>query len=198
MTKEWTTRNTLLLRAKDPDDTLAWDDFCTYYRRFVRIVLEHLNAPQQHLDDIIQECLLRIWGEYPNLDYDPQRARFRTWLSTVIRNTMINYINKQKRIKDKHDKYSEENVTVCKDMVESDFAAVVEKEWQVYVANLALERVRTKFSGKAIEAFEMLVKGATIEEIAQELELAVSSVYKLTGRVRDQLVKEIQELEREL
>jgi len=81
---------------------------------------------------------------------------------------------------------------------EMEFDALVEKEWRIYLTNLALERLRKVFSGKAIEAFTRFLDGEKVEQIAKELQLGVESVYTLRNRVKQRLVVEIQSLRQEL
>ena len=46
------TRKTLLMRAKDPDDNLAWDDFVDYYDGFIQMLLCKMDVPRSEHDDL--------------------------------------------------------------------------------------------------------------------------------------------------
>ena len=100
MSDEWNTHQTLIQRAKNPDDHQAWDDFVRYYKSFIKMVLRKSRISFNEEDDLIQTILLRVWKGLPKYEYNRQQARFRTWLSTIIRNAVITHVN---RLKDKGD-----------------------------------------------------------------------------------------------
>ena len=91
MNENWNTQQTLIQRAQNQDDHQAWDDFVSYYESFIKMVLRKAKISLNDEDDLVQKVLLRIWKGLPN--YAKEKARFRTWLSTIIRNTVITHIN---------------------------------------------------------------------------------------------------------
>jgi len=194
----WITHNTLLNRAKDPDDHKAWGDFVAYYKGFVQAALRSMEVYESHIDDIVQEVLVKVWRELPNFEIAPDRAKFRSWFSYIIRTTMLNHLRKDKRLSEKHDIYADDAHARWETITENDFEKTIEHEWQLHLTTQAMARVKQLFSGKAIDVFNMSLDGISSEKIAEELELTAASVYKLKGRVRDQLVKEISELRREM
>ena len=74
----------------------------------------------------------------------------------------------------------------------------MDAEWENYIANLALKRVKTSFSGKAMDVFEMTRTGKSLEEIATTLDIKTDSVYRLKNRVIKQLKKEVNLLRHDL
>ena len=42
--EQWKTRQTLIARARDPNDSQAWDEFTGYYASFIRMVLMQLQC----------------------------------------------------------------------------------------------------------------------------------------------------------
>ena len=100
MSDEWITRATLLQRAKDPDNQAAWEELVTYYKGFILIVVRHMNISENDCDDLVQEVLIKIWRNLSKFEIDSDRAKFRTWLSTIIRNTVLNYIDKNDKRED--------------------------------------------------------------------------------------------------
>ena len=194
----WVTHKTLLNRAKDPDDHAAWQDFAEYYTGFVRAALYKMDIYEAYHDDVIQEILVKVWRKLPEFEIDPERATFRSWFSYIIRNTMINYMKKVTRTAEKHDLYADDVHARWATIAENDFELLIEREWQLHLTNMAMERVQRVFSGKAIEVFTMSLDGKSSDEIANKLQIAVTSVYKLKGRVRDCLVKEITNLRQQM
>ena len=90
MEERWNTQQTLIQRAQNPDDASAWDDFVKYYETFIKMVLNKSNVPFSDVDDLVQDILLKVWKGLPGYEYRREKARFRTWFGTIIRNTVIN------------------------------------------------------------------------------------------------------------
>ncbi|MDE0865267.1 MAG: hypothetical protein OSA98_15865, partial [Rubripirellula sp.] len=57
--EQWKTRQTLIDRARDPNDSQAWDEFTAYYGSFIRMVLMQLHAPLDDLEDLSQTILVK-------------------------------------------------------------------------------------------------------------------------------------------
>lgn len=198
MNDEWITRKSLLLRAKDPYDNKAWDEFVKYYKKFIHLVLLHINFHDSDYGDIEQEVLLKIWKQLPSFDVDPERAQFRTWLSVLIRNSVIDYIRKDKCYATKQDMAKNEALSEDDVVSQHAFDEIVEHEWVRYLTTTALDNIQELFSGVAVEAFELSLLGKTSREIGEQLGINHESVKTLRTRVKLRLVKEIDRLRREL
>ncbi|MCM8525489.1 MAG: sigma-70 family RNA polymerase sigma factor [Lentisphaeraceae bacterium] len=198
MADDWNTRLTLLQRAKNPDDQQAWDEFVKYYHDFIKVVLAQMNLNQKDSDDLIQEILLKIWKSLPKMDYDQSRARFRTWLSHLIRNRVIDHFRKVKRLSDKQEMIVEESGNLTPVKSEPEVEQIIQSEWEVYIVKLALERIAGHFSERAIDAFEMSLDNLPPDEIGEKLGIKGNSVTKLKNRVKQRLIKEIELLRSEL
>ena len=196
MSENWNTRITLLQRAKDPDDHSAWEEFVHYYQDFIVVVLKHMNLNLNDQDDLSQDILLRIWKVLPN--YNAERAKFRTWLSHIIRNKVIDHYRKLKRLSEKHDmiieESGEEKLLVSKPEIEQ----IVDEEWQLYIIKLALKRISSHFTDRAMLAFKLSMDEVSSKDIAEKLGIKQNSVNKLKARVKQRLIKEINLLKTEL
>jgi len=188
--RRWITQNTLLQRAKDPTDEVAWDAFVEYYRDFLAIALWKMGVSDA--DDLIQEILVRIWKELPKFEIDPDRALFRTWLNRLIRNITLDAYKKEKRYRDHHAKIDITTIS------EPESEALIEREWRTYITNLALKNVQKIFTGKAFEVFTRSLDGEAPNAISSDLGISEGSVYTLKARVRDSMIQEINRLRREL
>ena len=71
---------------------------------------------------------------------------------------------------------------------------MAEREWRVYITNLAMANIEQFFSGKAIEVFKLSIKGKSTQEISEELEIKMDTVYILKNRVKKRLTEEIKQL----
>ena len=197
MSNKWVTKQTLLIRAQNQDDSQAWEDFVDYYRDFIKILIYRLNISSNDVDDLSQEILLKIWK---NLEkYDPERNKFRTWLNCLIRNKVIDFIRKKSRIK-KLEVFStdEDEEEINLSLSESEMEDLIDKEWRTYLTNRAMKNIEPLFSGQAIEVFQLTLDSVPVIEIANRLNITEGSVYTLRKRVKQRLKAEIKRLKEDI
>ena len=193
MSNDWVTRQTLLQRAKNPDDHQAWDEFISYYENFIQVLIFKMNYKGQDTDDLTQVILLNLWRNLAT--YDKQKASFRNWMGAVIRNTTYNYYRKQSNIAKRE---KEGMAEFLESMPESDLDELIEREWKTYISELALKKMKELFSGKAVEVFELSLQGISSEEISERVDLKKDSVYVLKNRVKKKFMEEVRALVAEL
>jgi RNA polymerase sigma factor (sigma-70 family) len=195
------TRYTLLHRACDRGDEVAWAEFTGYYRDFIYMVVHKMGIKHPDSDDLVQASFLKIWKNIDRFKVDEGRAKFRTWLSTMIRNLVINHINQRKGAYEKQQSM-EGNRNVAPvflhSVSETDVDEVIQKEWETYVVNLAMKNIKTLFSDRAIEIFSLLLDGADIKTISERYGIEENSVHKLKNRVKNRLIEEIQRIRENL
>lgn len=191
MKSNWQTRITLIERAKSQDNEEAWNDFVVYYERFIKFLLSTMRVPIDDSDDLVQNILIKLWKKLAT--YEAKKAKFRTWLSTIIRNETISYFRNKNALKNS-------SIISCEDLEyfnsfeESDLDKKIEQEWKSYLSRIALERVEQAYRGQAFEVFQLSLKGHSQEEIINITGLSSSSVYTLKSRVKNTFVKEIKQL----
>ncbi|MDP0490229.1 MAG: sigma-70 family RNA polymerase sigma factor [Verrucomicrobiota bacterium JB023] len=190
------TRHTLLQRACDPRDEGAWEEFVGHYRRFIYYILHQVGIDSDDRDDVCQQILLILTRDLGS--YDRSRSKFRTWLSTVIRNAAFTHLRSRKRYQIRIETLGRQVHFDDPGDGPSELDQVIEMEWANYVSSLAMERVRSVFQGQAIEVFEMSLDELPPDEIARRSNLTVSSVYTLRKRVKKRLYLEIRALTKEL
>ena len=185
------TRYTLLQRACDLHDERAWEELVGHYRRFIFYILNEMGVSAHEIDDVAQQVLLLLTRDLPG--YDRSRARFRTWLSRVIRNAALAHVRKQKN-REKYMTQFQEKLDEGADRQTAEIDERIEQEWAAYVSSLAMEKVREVFKGQAIDVFELGLEGLSASEIAEKTGLSVASVYTLKKRVKKRLYLEIRAL----
>ncbi|MDB4317555.1 sigma-70 family RNA polymerase sigma factor [bacterium] len=192
------TRVTLLQRARDERSDLAWRELLGYYEPFISKVLGSMGFRGADLDDARQQVSLRLWKGLKTYERDPERAKFRTWFARLIRNTALNIIRSEKR-EPTGRSIDDESAPLQELLADTpEIETRVEKEWQQYVVDLALDRAREAFSGNAVEVFTMSLSGHSVENTAKQLGIKTNTVYILKHRVKTMLLREIQILKRDL
>ncbi|MDF7822732.1 sigma-70 family RNA polymerase sigma factor [Pontiellaceae bacterium B12227] len=194
---EYNTRRTLISRIRDRDDDEAWEEFVQIYRRYIYAIIRNMNISEADADDLVQTVLIKLMDSCSKQDMGEIR-RFRSWLSTMTRNCVIDFIRKRSMEAERFEMaVKEDEMAYLKDIRLPDIEQIAEREWGVHLANMAMENIKPLFSGKAIKVFQLNLDGVEIAEIAKKMNLKENSVYRLRNRVKARLISEIEELRKE-
>jgi len=139
-------------------------------------------------DDLVQEILLKLWGNLAT--YDTGTGRFRSWLGRVVRNAAYDYFDSVKSRRALLETEREIAETI-RSRPASDVEKLIEEEWMLYMTSYAMERMRGIFSGEAVNVFSLSLDGLSADEIAKKLNLTRDSVYTLKNRVKARFIKEV-------
>ena len=195
MSERWKTRKSLILRARNPEDSQAWEEFVRYYERFIFHVLHRMNVSKSDFDDLVQNVLVKLWKSIAS--YDPNKARFRTWLGVVVRNAVYDEFTQTQRQR-KLLQNELQSLQMLEQEPASEIEQLIEQEWADYVTSIAMARIEKLFSEEAVNSFTMSLNGTSAKEIAEELNLSPDSVYTLKSRVKARFIKEIKAVVDEL
>lgn len=195
---QYQTRATLIQRVQNQQDEQSWEEFVHVYRRYIYAIIRSMNISEHDTEDILQQVLINLWNSLPKMDYN-KINRFRSWLSTVTKNCVTDFIRKRTREAKRLEKAGQDDtLTYLKSIRLPEIDSIAEREWEIHLTNIALENIEPLFSGKAVDAFRLTLKGKSVEEIAQALDLKENSVYRLKNRVKERLIQEIRHLREEL
>jgi len=188
---QYQTRATLIMRVQDQHDDASWEEFVRVYRRYIYAIIRSMNISEHDTEDILQQVLINLWNSLPKMDYKKIK-RFRSWLSTVTKNCVTDFIRKRTRDVNRVKKAGKDETLVYLSSIRlPEIDAIAEREWEIHLTNLALENIESLFSGKAVSAFRMTLEGKEIHEIAETLDVKENSVYRLKNRVKERLIQEI-------
>jgi len=191
------TRETLLLRIRNRHDEQSWEDFVYYYKQYIYIICRRMGLNHHDGEEIVQKVMLKIWDKLPDFKYD-KKQRFRGWLCMVTGNTVKDFFRSHKRAverKEKASQYDQWNPDVISAPAIEEIA---EKEWENYIANMALENIRGKFSDKVMDCFMEVNKGKAVKLVSQEMDIPLNTVYVYNKRVANKFYEEIRRLHHEL
>jgi len=177
------TKFTLIQRIRKQMDESSWTEFTGIYSPFIKAILFHAGAPVSAIDDLSQDIFIKVWKSIENFEYNPDKCRFRTWLSTVCRNTVCNYFKSKRENTD----FNEEHMA----SKSAEIDEIIEREWKIYIGAKALENVSKLFNEKFMYAYKEFQTGRSVPEIAETLEIADSSVYVYSNRVKEAMSQEI-------
>lgn len=188
------TRLSLLVRLSDPDDQAAWEEFSSLYFPVIYRTARFRGLQEADAMDVSQQVFVSVGKALQQRPHDPSRARFRTWLSTVTRNAAIDVLRRQNgrpRLSGDHGQDPLESIADP-----WDDESVLDHEYQKELFRVAAENIRPDFADNTWNAFWMTsVNERPIEQVADELQMRVGSVYAARSRVIRRLRMEVQRIE---
>ncbi|MCH2208214.1 MAG: sigma-70 family RNA polymerase sigma factor [Lentisphaerales bacterium] len=186
--ENWNTRKSLLMRASNPDDHEAFEEFVYYYKNFINMVFAKLGVSESQSGDLKQDLLLKLWKDIGKFDADRKNSNFRGWLSVVIRHEVYHFYKKNKRENEARESMPLESKS------ESEVDKLIEEEWKAYVTSLAVQKIKSHFDGSAMEVFKLTMAGKNAAEIAEKLSMGENSVYVIRSRVKARFQSEVRQL----
>ena len=190
MSDDFTTRQTLLKRARNQSDNDAWEEFAAVYKTFICHILQQMKVID--IEDLAQDVLLKLWKKLSS--YDPAKARFRTWLSSVVRNIVLDHLRSYNSRCQREKKLVDEPSSYLNSSSSSEIEKLIEQEWKAHLSNLALTNLKKLFSETAMAVFKMSLESQTPDQISQKLNIKRESVKVLKSRVRTRYVEEVKRL----
>ena len=127
--------------------------------------------------------MVQLLRSLPRFRYERAKGRFRGYLGTVVHHEVI-----------RHRRRAGDALALAPSDPPADAAVpdlTWEDEWTRHHLRMAMARVRTSSDRRSVEAFEGLLAGASVAEVAAEHGLSVAAVHKVKQRVRDRLREEI-------
>lgn len=183
-----TTRLSLIRRLHDPDDREAWLHFVEIYFPAIYRSLRAKGLQHADAEDAAQQVLWSVSRSLATRPYDPNRAKFRTWLETVIRNSAINALNRVPKDRGLGGGHALDEIP---DFSHSDEQLLLH-EYRKQLFQLAAEQVRDGFGEATWQAFwRTAVLDQDIDLVADELGMQTGSVYAARSRVIKRIRNEI-------
>ncbi|WP_168442076.1 RNA polymerase sigma factor [Pontiella desulfatans] len=193
----YNTRQTLIMRVKNQHDDPSWEEFANIYRGYIYAVIRNMGIAESDREELVQQTLIKLWKKLPDIDVE-HSGKFRSWLSTLTKNCVIDFIRKRKREINLREKAADQEDQQQVNTVLPDIDRISEAAWKQHLAALALDNIEPHFSGKAVNVFRLSLQGLDVPAIAEKLEIKEESVYRLKTRVKARLIEEIQRLRSEL
>ena len=91
------TRETLIIRLRDPEDAASWAEFAEIYTPLFYGFCIKRGLNHSDTADIVQEVMRGVSRAMHGFQYDPQKGKFKTWLFTAVRNAICTHYRKASR-----------------------------------------------------------------------------------------------------
>lgn len=189
-----TTRPSLLSRLRDPRDAEAWQEFDVAYRDLIRRYCARSGLQVSDTEDVCQLVLLALVRSLPRFHFDPGRGRFRNYLGRIVKNCIFQQRARQ-----------EDAARSLEDCVEATLASASDdpveagwdEEWSNHHLRRAMRAVRASCKPASLVIFERLLRGQSVETVADSCRTTPEAVYKVKQRIGERLKLEIQRQIRE-
>src|SRR5690348_3236895 len=89
------TRPSLIIRLKNRADDEAWFEFTEIYRPLVFRLACRRGLQAADADDLVQHVLSSVARVIDRWEDEPHRAQFRTWLSRIATNAILNALTRR-------------------------------------------------------------------------------------------------------
>jgi RNA polymerase sigma-70 factor (ECF subfamily) len=206
------TRPSLLNRLKAGDDAESWQDFYRVYGRLVRDFAVQAGLTDTEADEVVQETAIAIARHLPEYRYDPKVCRFKTWLLNQTSWRIKDQLRKRAKgaqlsglpesgatPDSSSDTARTATIHRVPDPAAADLDAVFETQWRKNLFDVALERVKGKFSLKQFQVFDLLVlKEWPAADVAKSLGVTLANAYVTRHRISAAIKKETKALENQL
>jgi RNA polymerase sigma-70 factor (ECF subfamily) len=191
------TRASLLVRLRNGQDRDAWREFVELYAPVVYAFARRRGLQDADAADLMQEVLRAVSGAAGRLDYDPARGTFRSWLYTVTRNKLYNFLDSRRRqVQATGDSGTLQRIEEQAGRDSPD--ETWEQEYRTQLSARAMEVVRGEFQEATWKAFWMTaVEGLPAREVGAAVGMSVGAVYVARSRVLARLREQVQLMEQE-
>ena len=191
------TRQSLLERLKNWDDSSSWKDFFETYWKLIFSVARKAGLTDAEAQDVVQETIISVAKKMPDFHYDPAIGTFKAWLMQLTRWRITDHLRRKTYQVDGERKPREHQMD--QDFLEHqpdlgglDLEAVWESEWKNQLLEAAMTRVREQANSRQFQMFHLHVcQGLPVREVAARLQVKMPEVYfakyKLTAAVRREM-----------
>ncbi len=173
------TRNSLILRLKEPLDAEAWFQFCEIYEPLILRIAKSRGLQNADANDLAQEAFIRIAKSVSRWQADAEKGSFRGWIGTIARNLTIDFLRRNNRLPVSADDAVLQTLPQpCAESLYYD--AEYEKQLFAWAAN----KVQPTVQAKTWQAFWLTAVGQRqVAEVAKELQISTGAVYIARSRV---------------
>lgn len=191
------TRQSLLLRLSQRSDD-AWAEFIEIYEKAIYEFCRRRGLQDADSRDVTQDVLAAVDERVENWNGDPKRGKFRGWIFRVARNIAVDkFLERSRKAAASGDSRVIKMLSEWPDSDETNSTAF----WMEYrraLMHWAANKVRPEVSNAAWKSFWLTaIEGQSSEDVANELETTVGSVYTAKCRVFARIRKVISQFSEE-
>lgn len=177
MAAQVSTHVTLLRGLQAGDGSQAWSEFLHRYGTLIRSVAIRHGLQGADTDDVVQDVLIGLSKALTKFDYDPARARFRTFLQRIVQRAVFQRFRQNKSA----NRIEDVEITAA---AEQHADEIWEADWRQYHVARAMHAIEVEFSAQDRAIFAAYVgEGRSASETAEALGVSMDQVYQAKSRI---------------
>lgn len=190
------TRQTLIFKIKNSSHSdYYWEVFCSSYKGYIYAIIRNMGASHHDCEELVQDVLIKAWKSLPEFEYDPEKGKFRWWLTRIVKNTVYDYMDKEKRRRERLKGVQIQHRSL---LSEPEIDKIAKEEWETFVVKKAWENIKGSFKPEILKIFAELSNGESIPVIAKAYNLEENTIHVYKKRVQKRLYREVAKIEYEL
>lgn len=162
-----------------------WTIFFAQYEPVIRRFAASLGAGSES-EDVAQDVFLRLVDVFRSGSYHPERGRFRSYLSKMIRNEVVNRWHRARARAVDRTLTLDNDANPLEIGVPAEAPVLLDAKWHAACEAAALEHVLTKtaLSPRSREIFRAyVVEGVAIDEVSRRFGVPNNVVSQVKTRV---------------
>lgn len=202
-------RPSLLLRVRDWQDQVSWNEFHATYRQLIYGLGRRSGLAHADAEDVTQDVFQRLAATIHRFEANPARGSFRSWLMTLTRWRIANRRSRQRSPGDASASQipwtdAESGTRSPQDPIDrlaapNEFESAWQEEWQTHLLDVACARLARRVQAKHYQVFDLYSRrGRPVLEVARALGVNPASVYLIASRLTRQLKAEVKALRTQL
>lgn len=182
------TRQSLLLRLRDPQDQQAWTQFMAIYEPLVLRMLKQRGLQEADARDVCQQVVLAMTQAVHLWQPDGREASFRRWLFGIARKLALKFIERGATSNGpmRRGAGGSDMFELLKNLPEPDDRSIAEfdDEYRTELFDWAIDRIRNEFRESTWQAFwRTCVLNEPIADVAGSLGMTAGNVYVARTRI---------------
>ena len=177
-----TTRGSLLLRLKNPDDDTAWKEFYHIYTPLLYWYARRRGLARADAEEVRDQCLEVVARKIQTFDYRKEKGGFRNWLRRIAENKVVDLLRKHReQLANSH------HIRKLRDP-ELSPAEIWDQQWRTERLKYCVKQVQASVSERDYRVFRMLLLDErSVKEVCQHFGVNANQVYKAKARVLKQV-----------
>lgn len=190
------TRETLLIRLRNSEDQASWKEFVDLYTPLIYRYCQKREITHSDAADISQNVMRKVAGALQNFQYDPEKGKFKAWLFTTVRHSIIDFYRLKAR-----QPIAESTARLIQLMdcsPNQNECDTWEQDYQRQMLAWAMEKIKPEFSQRIWGVFEnTALKGQRSVDVAKEVGMSENAIAVAKHRVSKRLKEKIEGVDSE-
>jgi RNA polymerase sigma-70 factor (ECF subfamily) len=195
------TRQSLLDRLKNYDDSASWKDFFDTYWKLIYGVARKSGLSDSEAQDVVQETVISVAKHMAEFNYDPALGSFKNWLMRMTKWRITDQWRKKvyqdrSRWLPREEPMPDSVLDLQAVQPAFNLEQAWEEEWQANLLAAALAKAKRRVSPEQFQLFDLhVLQNMDAREVARRLRVKLPAVYYAKYKISAMLRRELRRLE---